>query len=191
MTQPALIPELAGYRDRFEEARREAFRLVETCTPELFNMQPGAGRWSPGQCLDHLNTTGRKMVRQMADAIAEAEEHGPFSEGPFRYGFFSRFFVRSMQPDPSVRIPSPGLYKPADEPLKPEAVAQEFSALQHAFVDMTERANGLDLRRIRVASPVSRWLRFSLGAWLAAAAGHQERHLKQARDALRSVQGMA
>lgn len=43
-------------------------------------------------------------------------------------------------------------------------------------------ADGLDLARIKVTSPVTRLLRLSLGQWLAGLAGHQRRHLWQARQ---------
>jgi hypothetical protein len=44
-----------------------------------------------------------------------------------------------------------------------------------------ERADGLDLRRIKVATPISRFLKMSLGMMFAQAAAHEQRHLMQAR----------
>ena len=191
MTEPKLIPELAGYRARFHEADCEVRRTVEMCTQESFNMQPDAGAWSAGQCLHHLIISGQQTHRKIAAAVEAAETSGPFHDGPFRYGFISRLFVRSMQPDFALHIPAPKTYHPAGDPLDPEAVMADFSALQAALVAVTERANGLDLKRIRVPSPLTDWLKLSLGAWLAAVAGHQERHLKQAREALRAVEDTA
>jgi hypothetical protein len=44
-----------------------------------------------------------------------------------------------------------------------------------------ERADGLDLRRVKVATPISRFLKMSLGAMFAQIAAHERRHLEQAR----------
>lgn len=187
MTPPDLIPELDDYCDRFRAAWHEADRLLETCTAATFIAQPAPGRWSAAQCLDHLNTMGQKVHRQIEAAIAEAREAGPYSKGPFRYGVLDRIFVWSMQPDPWIRVPSPASYAPRQTDLDPEEVVATFGALQDRLITSAQQANGLDLKRIKVASPVSQWMRFSLGAWLAAVAAHQERHLKQAREALHSA----
>jgi hypothetical protein len=44
-----------------------------------------------------------------------------------------------------------------------------------------ERAEGLDLARIKVATPISRFLKISLGAMFEQAAAHERRHIEQAR----------
>lgn len=56
----------------------------------------------------------------------------------------------------------------------------EFSALQSRLVGCVERSDGLDLRRVKVASPVSRLVRVSLGAWFAALIVHEQNHIAQA-----------
>jgi hypothetical protein len=54
-------------------------------------------------------------------------------------------------------------------------------AYQVQYVDRLRQANGLDLARARVRSPVGAWLRFSLGAGFALMAAHERRHIWQAR----------
>ena len=46
-----------------------------------------------------------------------------------------------------------------------------------------------DLAHIKVASVIAAWARVSLGGWFTAVAGHQERHLDQARRACAAVGG--
>jgi hypothetical protein len=47
-------------------------------------------------------------------------------------------------------------------------------------VQQIERADGLDLRRVKVPTPIVRLLKMSLGSTLAQAAAHERRHLAQA-----------
>jgi hypothetical protein len=47
-----------------------------------------------------------------------------------------------------------------------------------------EQADGLDLKRVKVVSPISSFLKFSLGMTFAQAAAHERRHLAQARRVL-------
>jgi len=60
-------------------------------------------------------------------------------------------------------------------------VVTSFQAHQLDYIERLGRANGLDLSRARVISPVSKWLRFSLGTLFAVIAAHERRHLSQAR----------
>jgi hypothetical protein len=53
--------------------------------------------------------------------------------------------------------------------------------VQREFIRLAELAKGLDLVRVKVRSPISRFIRFSLGITLAQQAAHERRHLEQAR----------
>jgi hypothetical protein len=60
-----------------------------------------------------------------------------------------------------------------------------FRAYQVQFVDRLRQANGLDLGRARVSSPVAAWVRLSLGSAFALMVAHERRHLWQARGITR------
>lgn len=57
-----------------------------------------------------------------------------------------------------------------------------FGDLQTAFVERVGRSNGIDLARVKISSPITRLIRLSLGQWFSLLAGHQERHILQARE---------
>jgi hypothetical protein len=179
--------QLQTYRTQFAEAKQTVQSLTAGLSDDQFNQAPASGKWSVGQCLDHLNEAGGLLVPRLEAAIERAQREGPFAEGPFRYGIFSRWFIRMMEPGSSMKLPAPSGYTPAPEPLDPEAVGTAFAALQDRLIACTERADGLDLRRIRVGSPLASWVRLSLGAWLEATAAHQRRHLQQARRVLQAI----
>ncbi len=82
---------------------------------------------------------------------------------------------------PRGRFKTPRLYlPPAGRARSVKQALDDFSALQDRFVAVVHSADGLDLARIKIASPVTRLLRISLGQWLRALSGHQRRHLWQA-----------
>jgi hypothetical protein len=56
-----------------------------------------------------------------------------------------------------------------------------FRAYQVQYVDRLRQANGLDLTRARVRSPILRWLKLPLGTAFAFTTSHERRHLWQAR----------
>ena len=51
----------------------------------------------------------------------------------------------------------------------------------HAHPSADRAADGLDLRRVKVVTPISRWVKLSLGMAFAQTAAHERRHLEQSR----------
>ena len=134
------------------------------------------------ECIDHLVMVGTIMNRSIDEGIQKAEERGLKSDGPFKYGALGNWFVRAVSGSERGRkrkLKAPSIYTPTSEHSISRLDAA-FNDLQDAFVDRVQRANGLDLARVKIPSAVTRLIRLSLGQWLALLAGHQERHLLQA-----------
>jgi hypothetical protein len=181
-TDQPLVPELQDRDRQFSAAKDTARALTEGLTDAQFNWRPEPGRWSIAECLDHLTATGSKLLPGMDAAIERARARGKAASGPFSYGWFDNWFIRGTGPMPATSkgMKHPKQYAPkADQPV--ERALPAFLELQDQLIQRLHAANGLDLARIKISSPILRLLRISLGAWFAATAGHQERHLEQAR----------
>jgi hypothetical protein len=75
---------------------------------------------------------------------------------------------------------SPGRFRPIHgQPVT--GVLPTFLHLQRQFTIQIELADGLDLRRVKVPTPITSLLKLSLGGSLAMAAAHERRHMAQAR----------
>ncbi len=173
--------ELAGYLQQIEAAKQEGAAFLAGMTDAQFNWRPGPDRWSIGQCFDHLNVSVRKTLPAFDRAIAAARERGRLASGPFRYGWFARWMVGSMEPPVKRRQGTFKILVPAQEvPLAPTLA--EFRTLREQLAERVRNADGLDLRRARVVSPVTRLLRMPLGAYFAFVLAHDRRHLWQARN---------
>jgi hypothetical protein len=93
-------------------------------------------------------------------------------------------FVESLQPSARIKIRTMKMYTPRPGLTKDDVVTRFFRC-QKEFRRLIEAAEGLDLVRIKVASPANRLLRFSLGIWFAASVAHEQRHLEQASRVVR------
>ena len=179
-----LIAELEGYRSQFNSAREEFRNLVEGLNDEQFNWRPAENAWSMAECIDHLVMIGTIMGRNIDEALEKAEARGLKSDGPFKYGAIGNWFVRAVSGSDEGRrrkFKAPATYTPTSNHTISRLDAA-FNEVQDRFVERVERSNGVDLARVKMPSPISRFIRLSLGQWLALLAGHQERHLLQAKD---------
>ena len=174
-----LAAELQQLRDEFQQVAIEATALAAPLTDVQFAWKPAADVWSIGECLSHLNATARLCLPKLEEGISEGIRAGLYGEGPFRYGWMDRLILRASEPPSRWHVRSPRTFMPAPGESRDEILAA-FHAVQRQYVDLLRRANGLDLVRVRVTSPVARWRRFGLGAAFAVLAAHERRHLWQA-----------
>lgn len=179
--------ELSDDLRQLEAIRADARALVAAVSSGEFNRRPDPKRWSVGQCLDHLNTL-RTTYPAIDRTIAEAERRGLRRPGPFRYGWFARLSIRSMDAPPRFRMRTVKMLFPREIPLDRDAVLHEFLELRDQFAERVRRADGLDLKRAVVVSPVNRLVRLPLGAYFAFLLAHDRRHLWQARQVLAKLQ---
>ena len=84
--------------------------------------------------------------------------------------------------EPPVRrkVRAPRRFLPLDgQPVT--AIVPTFLHLQSQFLALIGRSEGLDLARVKVSTPISRFLKMSLGMMFAQASAHERRHMAQAR----------
>ncbi len=179
--------ELAASWREFRSTGEEAEELASALTPDQLWWRPAPERWSVGECLDHLVRTGEAYLEALDGAIDEGRRRGLLADGPGRRSLVGRWLVRFLEPPPGLGIPAPGRIRPRN----PEADGSEtheggsslsdFLALRPALEDRLRAADGLDLGRIRMASPFAQFVRFDLGSAFRIVAAHERRHLWQAR----------
>jgi len=180
--------QLDTYRSNFLALKDEATALVAGVDEDMLRRPPNPDAWSVAQILDHVNTAGWLLLNSLEQAIQDARQNGPYGDPPFRYGFVSRWFVRSMKPSSGWTFTAPSVFEPASaETLYAGEAMEEFRALQDQFATCVVDAEGLDLRRLRVSSPAVPLLRISVGAWFEATVAHQQRHLDQGRDVIQAL----
>ncbi|MBV9774890.1 MAG: DinB family protein [Gemmatimonadetes bacterium] len=174
-------PTLEDYRRQLDAIRRDADDLLGGLSDAQFNWRPDPHRWAVAECVSHLNVSGAAYLPALDRSIADAREHGLTGGKPFRPGLLGGWMTRSMEPPPRMRMRAPKSILPAapDRPLA--EVQAEFMALQDELERRFRDAEGVDLRRARVTSPVASFLRVRLGDAFGFLLSHERRHLWQAR----------
>jgi len=171
---------LDPYRQQFEEIKTAAAELTAGLSEAQFNWRPGPGQWSIEECLSHLTMVGQWEVRALENSIDDARARGLTGDGPFAYSDIDRFIVHLSGPPVREPLPAPKRFVPLHgQPVT--AILPTFLHVQSQFLLQLQRAEGLDLARVKVPTPISRLLKLSLGMTFAQAAAHENRHIEQAR----------
>lgn len=175
----SLAPDLAVCLVELDEIDADVRSLLAGLDDVRFNWSPGTSRWTIAQCLAHLDIVGSAYITVLDQAMESARAENQFAQAPFHYGFFERWFVRSSEPPAGLRLRTPEPARPASEYFI-EQLPSRFFALQDELRQRLRRADGLDLARVKVASPFVRTLNLGLGPCFQFLLAHERRHLWQA-----------
>jgi hypothetical protein len=150
---------------------------------EQMNWQPAAGKWSVGQCLEHLCLTNDAYMKAIAEAI-EGKPDSPVEQ--ITPGWFSKWFIRSFI-EPSPQSKKATTWSKIRPGARVDAgVLDRFLAGNRACRELVLRAREKNVNQIRFRNPFVPVIRFTVGTALEIIAGHERRHLLQAervRDA--------
>lgn len=148
---------------------------------------PAERAWSIGQCLDHLVATADAYEPFLLRAIEGAPRGDRPNLDPIAKSWLGAWFVSAVSPQSRRRLPAPKRFRPGPAP-EPGAL-ERFLGAQETLLGCLKKADGLDLNRTKLRSPVSPLLRFRLGEAFVALSLHVDRHLAQARRVRETIAG--
>jgi len=182
----ALVKELEEIRGELEQINRDAESLCSGLSEEHLGWRPGPKRWSIAENLIHLRTTGEVFLPTMDRVIEEAKRKDWRSDGPFKLSLKGRLFCWYTEPPPKIRLPAPPQLKPLLRGPASEALPL-FLESQRWIVQRLEAANGVDLNRARITSPLAKFITMDLLTIFSVSCTHGRRHIWQARNVRRAI----
>ena len=172
---------IAKALDEIEAITADAHDLLDPLNDEQFNWRPEAKRWSIGQCIGHLNLVGEMFDTAFKETLARAREEGLTGSGPYPPGPLGSFFLWVMEPPVRMGVKAPENALPRER-VDLETARALFFEIQERWLETYKRADGVNLRKAKLHSPLRGTLALSMSAWLPAMVSHERRHLWQARQ---------
>ncbi len=155
---------------------------------EFFTAQPGPGKWSAAQCLEHLNSYGRYYLPAMEKAIPKEEQQLYYTY--FKSGLLGNYFYKIMLPaqdgNPKKKMRSPKKHRPAEQ-LNTAQVLSEFISQLEKLEQLIILSQKKDLNKIRVPISIAPFIKLKLGDVLLFYTAHIQRHLLQAERAMKTA----
>jgi hypothetical protein len=174
-------PKLRDHLEEVSALRLDVAAIADGLSNGQFSWRPSTRGWSVGQCIDHVTRTLQLYPEKIESMIAEARRREAQGERPFREGAFTRWFVRSMEPPPGMRVRTMGVVDPPVA-LERDVVLTGFEAELSRLAAFIRAADGVSLQHARTRSPFVPIIQFTLGQVFALNLAHARRHLWQARQ---------
>ena len=180
--QPSIPSDLQSVVDELGRSEQEAQSLVAGLTDTQLNWCPRNGSsWSMAQCLDHLARVNTAYVAALQAAVQQSDPTKVPRRGPIRPGWFSRFFIRSMDAPANRKFRAPRQTVPPPQ-IDGARALQSFVDSHEAIRAIVSQSLALDLNRVRFKNPFVRLLPFTVGTGLLIVLAHDRRHLRQAEQ---------
>jgi DinB superfamily len=149
--------------------------------------RPRSDAWSIAEILRHLELTTKVFLPGLDEAAERARRLGRLGPGPYRLSTWGRLLVWYVEPPPPIRLPAP---KPLRPPLdgQPGEALPCFLESQRQIAGRLPALEGIDLARAVYVSPIARYIRMSLLAFLRVHTAHERRHLWQGDNVRRRIE---
>jgi len=186
MPDSSLANELKDLINQFEISKEELYSLLEGISEEQFNKRLPSGGWSIAECADHLIVTGKDYTRQIENGLKKAEKKNLLLKGPYKFSWIGKNFIKNVEPPVKRKFKHPARWTP-DSKLSLQKMKDEYIALQDRYIELLNKAKGFDILKVKLPSPATSLLRFSIYEMFHVNAAHQRRHLWQAGNVKKSL----
>jgi hypothetical protein len=177
-------PQLDEIVRELESASDRLRALHRRLTPAMWNRRPEPERWSPSECVAHLNLTSIAMLPLLRQGLEDARRLRRPSGDRYRRDVMGWLLWRAISSPGRFKTKTiPAFVPSSDRPA--EAITAEFDRLQAEQIAVTRDADGLPIDRVKILSPFNASVRYSVFSALSILPRHQHRHLWQAEQASR------
>lgn len=170
---------MSNLKDQLSETATLAENAFRNLDSLQLNWRPHPKKWSIAQCLEHLMKSDRSYF-PIFDKIISGSYHPSWWA---RMSPLSRFWGQSLIKYSGAvvrkKIRNPGIFSPTFSEIDDGILARYLDQME-VLKDYFERIDRPELLSIKIHSPVSRFVTYSLGDTITLLAGHERRHVNQA-----------
>ena len=148
-------------------------------TGQQLNWKPGPDQWSIAQCFDHLVTANNAFF-PIFEKILSGEKKNTFWESlPWLPAFWGKMLIKAVAPESTRKLKAPKIFHPSSSSID-QAVIPQFIDQQNQVIRYMKATEDLDLEKIKISSPVTNLITYSLMDAYKIIINHEKRHLLQA-----------
>ncbi len=180
-------------KELIEDLKHRTKQMIEELTElsalslAALNHRNAPQSWSILECLAHLNLYGDFYIPEIENRIKTAQ---PSDNETFRSGWLGNYFALSMLPGENGKLNKMKTFKsmnPIHKPLN-AVVLDKFKSQQMELLRLLDLASLVDLGKVKTSISISKWIKLKLGDTLRVVIYHNQRHMLQADNVLRSLQ---
>lgn len=169
--------------ETFAKVSQEAEKSFGNLTANQLNLKPSPERWSIAQCLHHLIVSNETYYTPLQKIIDGRHRNSFYQNIGFISRFFGSYLIKETGPVISKPMKNPPVFAPSVSDL-PGTIVTDFLKHQQQLSALVQQLDKTDLNNTVISSPALGIITYSLKDMLTILAGHEIRHLEQAKQIL-------
>ena len=170
---------LAGLISSANAIADETLASFGALTTRQLNWKPGSDQWSVAQCFDHL-VTATGAYFPIFEKVLSGEKRNTFWERlPWLPDFWGKMLIKAVAPESPRKLKAPKIFRPSSSNVDGGIIGR-FVDQQSQVIRYMKATEGLNLEEIKVTSPVSNLIAYSLMDAYRIIINHEKRHFLQA-----------
>lgn len=147
--------------------------------PEQLNWKINPDQWSIAQCLDHLVVSDVLYFPVFKKITAGEHQMTKWEKwNPLNF-FMGKMLVTGMQEQPRKKFKSPTLFLPQSTPID-AGIYERYDKHLDSLMGYIANCQPVNLDAVKITSPASPFITFSLRHAIQLLVQHQGRHINQA-----------
>jgi hypothetical protein len=160
---------------------------LQQADPVKLGYTSNEGSWSVSQILEHMNLYNRHYLPLIERSMVHITRD---TSAWFLPGFWGNYFTKMMMPknvfEVKNKMRTSRHYSP-EKSVNVESVFSEFFQHQNKLLQLLEVARRRNLNTLRIPVSMNRLIRLKLGDAFRFLVAHEQRHMIQARNAVKAV----
>jgi hypothetical protein len=161
-------------KENIERAKKSCAHLSDI----QLNWKPNPDSWSVGECLSHLVNSNRLYLDKIEN-ILNSFPTGNEKDFPYKQSFLGKLIAKGVDPSNLKKAKTFKVFFPASSNIH-KNIIDEYVKSSERLIELMGKMQHLDLKKIKLSSPVNILIRLNLGDPLIIIPKHDERHLNQA-----------
>jgi len=165
------------------ERVRKTFSLLSVIQ---LNWKLNPDTWSVGECLSHLvNSNNLYLIKfQLILNSFPTDQEKDF---PYKQSFFGKRIAKGIDPANVKKSKTFKVFFPDSSKIQ-KVIIDDYINISEKLISLAAKMRHIDLKKIRISSPVNNLIRLNLGDPLIIIPKHDERHLDQAESVMKLEQ---
>jgi hypothetical protein len=163
---------------------------IYTLTENQLNWKPSNEKWSVLECLEHIILSGQYYIDQINKKFLSKIPKSDPVDLDFKPGVIGNYSVNAMKPGPSGEITGKmktfKRMEPGRSNLDQKQILSDFEKYQADLIKIVGESKYYNLNQIRIRSSIGNLIRFKLGDALRFVVAHNQRHIQQAINVMKS-----
>ena len=150
----------------------------ELTAPQL-NWKPSPEQWSVAQCFEHLVTANEAFFPIFEKVLSGAKKNTFWESLPWLPAFWGKMLIKAVAPESNRKLKAPKIFHPSSSGVD-AAIIRRFIDQQNQVIKYMKATEDFDLEKIKISSPVTNLITYSLMDAYRIIINHEKRHLLQA-----------